>query len=183
MPAWSEPPRVLLFDGHEFEASVAAMAMFPQARTILDAGSLRPGTEELARRVDYLVSSERFALQLSGLSDLESAENQAAAVRALHRHNGHPVVITCGERGLIHGTDERFETLPAYPAKAVDTTGAGDIFHGAFAYGVLIQLTWLETLRLASAAAALSVAVRGGRTSIPSLNDAVTGTVTITPKP
>ena len=166
---WPQPPRVLLFDGHEPEASLEAMALFPQAKTILDAGSLREGTRDLAKRVDYLVASERFARELSGLPDLESAKNQDAAVVALHRHNGKPVVITCGERGLLYGTAGRVERLPAFPAKVCDTTAAGDIFHGAFAYGILTGLPWPETLRLASATAALSVAARGGRTSIPAL--------------
>lgn len=169
-PAWTQAPRVLLFDGHELEASLDAMRLFPEAHTILDAGSSRPGTLELARQVDYLVSSERFARQLSGLKDLESPESQAAAVGALYRYNGKPVVITCGERGLLYGTDHHVERLPAFPATAIDTTGAGDIFHGAMAYGVLAGLGWRETLRLAAAAAALSVAVRGGRTSIPRLD-------------
>ena len=164
-----QPPRVLLFDGHEPEASLDAMALFPQAKTILDAGSLREGTRELAKRVDYLVASERFARELGGLPDLESTPNQDTAVATLHRHNGKPVVITCGERGLLHGAAGRVERLPAFPAKVCDTTAAGDIFHGAFAYGILTGLPWLETLRLASATAALSVAARGGRTSIPTL--------------
>jgi sulfofructose kinase len=169
-PAWPQPPRVLLFDGHELEASLEAMELFPLARTILDAGSLRPGTRELARRVDFLVCSEKCACEFSRLPDLGAAKHQAAAVGALHRYNGHPVVITCGERGVLHGTRERLERLPALPVEVRDTTGAGDIFHGAFAYGILKKRSWLDTLRLATTAASLSVAARGGRASIPSLS-------------
>jgi sulfofructose kinase len=170
LPAWSPPPRVLLFDGHELEAALEAMRRFPDAKTILDAGSLREGTRVLAGRVDYLVSSERFARQFCGLSDLETPECRQAAVAALHSHNGKTVVITLGERGLVYGTGDDVCDLPAFSARAVDTTAAGDIFHGAFAYGVLTGLGWIETLRLAAAAAAISVSVRGGRTSIPSLD-------------
>jgi sugar/nucleoside kinase (ribokinase family) len=167
---WPEPvPRVLLFDGHELEASLAAMERFSEAQTILDAGSLRDGTRELAGRVRFLVSSERFARQMSGVADLESPAHQTQAVAALHACNGNPVVITRGERGMLYGTGDRVEQLPAFPVKAVDTTAAGDIFHGAFAYGVLRGLSDQETLRLAAATAALSVTVRGGRTSIPAL--------------
>jgi sugar/nucleoside kinase (ribokinase family) len=162
-------PRVLLFDGHDLEASLQAIERFPRAKTVLDAGSLREGTRELARRVDFLVGSERFARQVIGLPPLDAGADRTAAVAALHRLNGHPVVITLGERGLIHGTASGCEYLPAFPAQAVDTTAAGDVFHGAFAYGVLSGLSWLDTLRLASMAAALSVAVPGGRRSIPSL--------------
>jgi sulfofructose kinase len=168
-PAWSPLPKVLLFDGHELAASLEALRLFPQAKSVLDAGSLREGTRVLADRVDYLVSSERFARQHTGLSDLDTPEQQRAAVAALHRLNGRPVVITLGERGLVFGTGDDVQCLPAFPVRSVDTTGAGDVFHGAFAYGILARLPWLETLRLASAAAALSVTVRGGRTSIPTL--------------
>jgi sugar/nucleoside kinase (ribokinase family) len=162
-------PQVLLFDGHELEASLTAMERFPDAQTILDAGSLREGTQELARRVRFLVASERFARQLSGVPDLESPANQAEAVAALHTYNGNPVAITRGEQSVLYGTADHVEQLPAFAVKAVDTTAAGDIFHGAFAYGVLRGLSYRETLRLAAATAALSVTARGGRTSIPAL--------------
>jgi sugar/nucleoside kinase (ribokinase family) len=162
-PAWPEPPRVLLFDGHELKASLEAMALFPQARTILDAGSLRDGTRELAGRVDYLVSSERFARQFSNATDLDTA------LGALYRCNGKPVVITCGERGVIYGTGERIERLQALPVEVRDTTGAGDIFHGAFVYGILKDFSLSDAVRLAITAASLSVSVCGGRPSIPSL--------------
>jgi sulfofructose kinase len=167
-PAWPEPPAVLLFDGHELEASLAAMRLFPDARTVLDAGSARPGSVELARHVDHLVASERFARQLGGLSDLNIEARQRQAVRALFGLNGHPVVITLGERGLVWGTTEFFEHMPVFPVNSVDTTAAGDIFHGAFAYGVWKRLPMNHTLRLASAAAALTTTIRGGQTSIPS---------------
>jgi sugar/nucleoside kinase (ribokinase family) len=70
---------------------------------------------------------------------------------------------------MLYGTGDGVEQLPAFPVQAVDTTAAGDIFHGAFAYGVLQGLADHETLRLAAATAALSVTERGGRTSIPAL--------------
>jgi sugar/nucleoside kinase (ribokinase family) len=162
-------PHVLLFDGHEPKAAFEAMDRFPNAKTVLDAGSNREGMAELASRVDYLVASERFACQIAGLSALNSQADRASAIAALHQVNGRPVVITLGQRGLVHGTASSFEQLPAFPARATDTTAAGDIFHGAFAYGILTGLPWLETLRLASVAAALSIELPGGRPSIPTL--------------
>ena len=59
--------------------------------------------------VDYLVASERFARTLSGVPDLETRDRQETAIRTLVEHSGHPVVITCGERGLLHGRGTRFE--------------------------------------------------------------------------
>jgi sulfofructose kinase len=163
------PPRVLLFDGHEPQASLEAMRLFPNAVTILDAGSLRPGTRELAPRVDHLVASERFACQWSGQPSLDSPANQAAAIASLHKSNGRPVIITRGERDVLFGTADRFEQQPTFRINVVDTTAAGDVFHGAFAYAVLNGQSIRESLRWAAAAGAISVTMRGGRSSTPSI--------------
>src|SRR5262249_28780682 len=124
-------PRVLLFDGHEPDASLEAMRRFPEAKSILDAGSLRDGTRALAAKVDHLVASEKFTRQLTGLPPLDGPAERAAAVAALHALNGRPVVITLGGHGLVHGTNDHSEHWPAFPAQVVDTTAAGDVFHGA----------------------------------------------------
>lgn len=163
-------PQVLLFDGHEPEISFAAMKMFPEARTILDAGSLRPGTETLAGRVDYLVASERFALSWTGVPDLKNPENRRECLLRLAQLNRGHVTVTLGEAGLIHNEGEICHHLPAFTAETIDTTGAGDIFHGAFAYGILKNYSLLETLQMASMAASLSVSTAGGRQSIPELS-------------
>jgi sugar/nucleoside kinase (ribokinase family) len=165
---------VLLFDGHELSASLDAISQFPEARTILDGGSVRCGTLELAQRVDHLVVSEKFARQFSGQPDLATDERQEAAVRALFEMNGHPVVVTLGERGLLYGTDSHVQRMGAFGVESVDTTAAGDLFHGAFAYGILKGMPMEATLRLASAAAALATTRRGGRTSIPTLAEVET---------
>lgn len=163
-------PQVLLFDGHEPEASLAAVEMFPEAWTILDAGSLRPGTEILAGKVDYLVASERFALSWTGVPDLKSPENRRECLQRLAVLNRGHITVTLGEAGLIHNEGGGYHYLPAFAAKTVDTTGAGDIFHGAFAYGILKNYSLLETLQMASMAASLSVSTMGGRQSTPQLS-------------
>ena len=165
-------PRVLLFDGHELQACRAAHEAFPQAASILDAGSLRPGTRELAAKVDYLVASERFSLQATGLADLASADKWQDCLQRL-RAAARPdatIVVTLGERGLIFDAAGVCRHLPAYSVRPVDTTGAGDVFHGAFAFAILRGFPLELTLKLASLAAALSVQERGGRLSIPSLD-------------
>jgi sugar/nucleoside kinase (ribokinase family) len=162
-------PEVLLFDGHQPEASLQAMARFPGARTILDAGSRRPGTELLAPRVEFLVPSERFARALTGEEDLDSEAGGRRCLETLRGLNGREVVVTLGERGVLYLEKGEVRRLRAFPARAVDTTGAGDIFHGAFAYGVLQGWALSRTVRFAAMAAALSVARPGGRASIPAL--------------
>jgi len=162
-------PRILLFDGHELQASLAALRLFPDAISILDAGSWREGTAQLAGQVDYLAASERFALQATGLPNLSDAEAQRACARRLRDLYPTIVIITLGANGLVADDGTGFFHLPAFPARAVDTTAAGDIFHGALAYALIQSWSFLERLRFASLTASLSVRAPGGRSSIPSL--------------
>ena len=159
----------MLFDGHEPEASLAALPALPDARTVLDAGSLRPGTAALAGKVEFLVASERFARQVTGEVALATIESQRRCVADLRRRYGSTVVVTLGRRGLAMDDGAGFRHMPAFPSVAVDTTGAGDIFHGAFVFGLLEDLGLWDTLRLASMAAAISVGREGGRLSTPTL--------------
>ncbi|MFC1707623.1 carbohydrate kinase family protein [Planctomycetota bacterium] len=159
-------PKVILFDGHEPHIS---LPLIQQARrqaipTVLDAGSVHSGTRALAPLVQYLVCSERFALDFTG----ETSEG-----RALERlSNDVPfVVISLGERGLVWRAPDRSGRLPAFPIDAVDTTGAGDAFHGGFAVCVSEGMEWEYTLRYASATAALCCMHLGARTGIPTADD------------
>ena len=161
-------PKLLLMDGHEAEASLMAMRAWPQAVTVLDAGSRRRGTEILAERVDYLAASAQFALEVTGVEDLERAEGQDECLRRLQKLACGQVVVTLGHRGLITLENGGLRRLPAFPVRAVDTTAAGDVFHGAFAYCLVSGLPLAESLRFASAAAALSTTRPGGRAAIPS---------------
>jgi len=160
-------PRLLLFDGHELEASLLAIETFPSAITVLDAGSLRDGTQALSRRVHYLVCSERFAAQATG--DENVSEHWPACLRRLRELNGRVAVVTLGERGLVFDDGRQQGRLPALPVKAVDTSAAGDVFHGAFAFALLRGMDLGAALQLATVAAGLSVQNFGGRSSVPEL--------------
>ncbi len=164
-------PRVILFDGHEPQASLAALDRYPDAKTVLDAGSLREGTRLLASRMDYLVSSERFALSATGMTRIQDEDEQDRCLAELRKIASGQIVVTLGDRGLVYDQQGSAVRMPAFPVPTVDTTAAGDIFHGAFVYGVLQGFELDRTLRFASAAAALSVQSEGGRQSIPTLED------------
>ncbi len=164
-------PRVILMDGHQLDASLKAIAVSPQAKTILDAGSRRKGTEVLSRKVDYLIGSEGFALDMTGVSRLQTPVEQEQCLKGLFALNGKNVAITLGEKGTIYLEGGRLASLPALAVQAVDTTAAGDVFHGAFAYAVLHGKTFAEALWFSSTTAGLSVARPGGRSSFPNLRE------------
>lgn len=170
----SERPDVVLTDGHEAAAALAVLEAYPDVPSVVDAGTYREDTYETARAVDYVVCSEDFARQYTG-SSLEDAEDYAKVdwlLSQIESINGGVAVITLGHRGLVFRNEKGDpQHMPAFKARAVDTTGAGDIFHGAFAFGLWQGLSLEENLRQCSMAAALSVQRMGGLSSIPTLEE------------
>lgn len=163
-------PDVILSDGHEDKISVELIRKYPKAVSVIDAGTCRETTMNVAKYVDYLVCSEDFARQYTGeainLEDWESCKKIFRKVKEINRKTA---VITLGDKGLLYEEEGNLKRLPAYKVKAVDTTGAGDIFHGAFAYGLYQKLPLPENLKQSSAASAVSVQTLGGQISIPEL--------------
>lgn len=164
-------PRYLLLDGHELGASLDALREFPSAISVLDAGSLRPGTQALASKVDYLIASERFACQVAEMSGILTEGDCITAVGALRTIATGHIAITLGERGVTYADGDIVLRIPAFGVEAVDTTGAGDVFHGAFVYGLITRVDFPGSLALATTTAALSITRRGARTSIPTLQE------------
>ncbi|MGA2404791.1 MAG: PfkB family carbohydrate kinase, partial [Syntrophobacteraceae bacterium] len=156
-------PGAILFDGHEPAISVplALKARAQRIPTILDAGSVHKGTRELAPLCGYLAASEKFARDLSGEKDPARALGFLARIAPV-------AVITMGEAGIVWSSGTESGSLGAFPVDAVDTTGAGDIFHGAFALRTARGEGLLDALRYASAAAALGCTKIGARAAIPS---------------
>ncbi|MEQ1739132.1 MAG: PfkB family carbohydrate kinase [Methyloglobulus sp.] len=156
--------KVILFDGHEPHISIplAKVAKAQGIPTVLDAGSVHEGTLALMDKVDYLACSEKFALQLAG--DEETALGRMAEISP-------NVLITLGERGLIWQQGAMRGSLPAFSVTVVDTTGAGDAFHGAFAAAVALGMPWDEVLRYASAAGALCCTKVGARHGLPTYQE------------
>jgi sulfofructose kinase len=151
---------VMLFDGHEpfISTPLVKTARRYNIPTVLDAGSLHEGTSALMYLVDYLVCSEKFALQFA--DDIETALTQFA-------ERSPNVVITLGDKGLIWKRGLEKGSLSAFAINSIDTTGAGDAFHGAFAAAVAAKMSWHDTLRFASAAGALCCTKMGARLGIP----------------
>lgn len=165
-------PDVILSDGHEDRISIELIQKYPDAVSVIDAGTCRDTTMNVAKYADYLVCSEDFARQYTShpidLNDWESCKRIFQKVKKINKKT---VVITLGDQGLLYEQDGELQRLAAYPVKAVDTTGAGDIFHGAFAYGLYRSLPLLDNLKQSSAASAISVQTIGGQISIPKLNE------------
>jgi sulfofructose kinase len=159
-------PRVVLFDGHEplISPSLARSARTDGAAIVLDAGSVHVGTLQLAPLCDYLIASEKFGRDFCREDDPLEAIGKLARVAPA-------AVITLGTGGLVWCAGGACGEIPAFTVAAVDTTGAGDIFHGAFALRTALGDGFAAALRYAGAAAALGCTKMGARPGIPKDNE------------
>ncbi|MDR4506493.1 MAG: PfkB family carbohydrate kinase [Candidatus Scalindua sp.] len=159
--------RVLHLDELMIEGSLEAARCARDAGVLVavDAGSFREGSLEVAGLADYYITSEDFVCQFYHRDAAEEA------ARELLKLGPKAVIVTLGDKGSLTVTNREFFYLPAFQVKAVDTTGCGDVFHGAFIYGLLKNWELRRAVRFASAAAALKCRKIGGRTAIPNLQE------------
>ena len=134
---------------------------------VLDADVVKPHIPELLELTDYIVASERFAREFTGETDVKRAAGR------LLRDGVTAVVVTAGDQGSFCASREIEFHCPAFQVKVVDTTGAGDVFHGAFDFGLLRGWDLQRTIRFASAVAAMTCRHPGGRAGIPALGEAL----------
>jgi len=160
--------RAVLLDGHDVPASVEAARVAREARVpvVLDAEKVQEGTGDLLFACDHIVAASSFVAQL-----LPGAEPGAAIREIHHRFAPRTATVTLGPEGAL-GFDGR-QTCRARGIEvgAVDTTGAGDVFHAGFLFALLAGRTFPEMLAFGNAAAALSCREVGGRAGIPSLDE------------
>lgn len=167
---YENEPEILHFDGHELDLALEAIKLFPKTIKVLDAGTYKEGTVVLGALVDYLICSEDFAKDYCKIDKIEE-ENFLETLLKLKELNKNTIIVTLGERGSIMEENGKVIKFKAFKAKAIDTTGAGDIFHGAFVYGLSKGMTIEKNIEFASACASLSVEKLGGRNSIPEIEE------------
>ncbi len=160
--------RILLVDGHDARAAAraAAIARYRGVPVVLDAETVKEGTEELVRNTDFLIASSRFPKLFTGVDDPREA------LRELLQDGPSFVAMTLGEDGAIAmARDGSIVESPGYAVDAVDTTGAGDFFHGAFVYGLLQDWSVERTLSFSNAVAALNCTKMGARGGVRSIDE------------
>jgi ribokinase len=157
--------RVLLIDDLEPAAALVAAreANEREIPVVIDAGSLRTGITELLPCCDYIVASEVFAEQLTGGHD------HVRSLEALLEFDPVAAVVTLGERGCVALSADGMIEAEGFEIEAVDTTGAGDVFHGAFLFALLQEWDLYRACVFSNAVAAMSCRALGGRAGIPDL--------------
>jgi sulfofructose kinase len=165
---WIARTRLLHVDGHPPAPAALAARLTHQAGAVVtaDLDNLYPGIEELLAAVDYLMASREFPSRVTGIAELPEA------LLALHRRFGGRVTgATLGRDGALAWDGSSFHHSPGFCVDAVDTTGAGDIFHAAFAFALLEGQTLDEILEFSCAAAALNCTALGARGGIETISE------------
>lgn len=164
-------PDVILIDGQEYNISKKLLHKYKDAITIIDAGRATDEVIDLAKEVKYLVCSKDFAEKIVGIEfDFNKIETISTIYKKMKSIFKNEIIITLENHGVLYEYNNNLKLLSGIKHKAVDTTGAGDIFHGAFTYGISNHFEFEKALRLANITAGLSITKIGGRLSIYDLD-------------
>ena len=156
---------LLHLDHRNVEAATAAAGWAKKAgiTVTLDLDLLNPELEKLVKKTSVVLGSETLSNHISS--------KPAKAAEEILKLGPKVAVLTFGDKGCLVKTREEEFFQPALKVKVVDTTGAGDVFRGAFAYGIFRKWPLRKTARFASVVASLKCTKVGGRTGIPTLKE------------
>ena len=164
----------ILVDGDELPISLKTI-LKNKGKTIsmIDAGKTTKETIELAKNIDYLVCSNDFARDYTKLNlDYDDLDSIKAVYDKLKEDFKDQILIMTLEKyGSFTKINDEYKLVPSLKVKALDSTGAGDIYHGALLYFLSHDYELLEAMRLANITSAISVERIGGRYSIPDLKE------------
>jgi len=175
---WIVNANALHVDGHDTEAATVAAGWARAAGipVIADLDEIYPGVEALIENIDYLIVSRDFPCRLMAEDNLK---------RALHkmqsRYGCLLTAATLGPEGVLAWDGRQFHHRHAYRVAVVDTTGAGDIFHAGFIYGLLQGWNLERQLDFSCAAAAMNCMADGARGGIRSI-ESIEGLMASTPR-
>lgn len=163
---WVSSARLLLVDGHDPATTIlaASWARASGIPVVADIDHMRPQLERLLPFVDYPVTSREFP------RDAINVKNLLKSLPMLHaKYHFRAICVTLGESGALAWDGHRFWYAPSYKIRVADTTGAGDLFHAAFLYGILRGWDMQHILDFSCAAAGMNCATLGARGGIANL--------------
>ena len=159
-------PDIILMDGQEYDLSMKFIEKYPNSVTIIDAGRPKEHIIELSKKVNFVVCSKEFA---ETVTDIKIKNNTSIIDLYKKMESIFPgkVVVTLESQGALYKYDNQIKIMPSLKVKAVDSTGAGDIFHGAFTYALANNYDLEKTIIISNVAGALSVTKIGSLDSMP----------------
>lgn len=170
---WIVDARALHVDGHDTEAALQAATWAREAGVpvVADLDKLYTGVMPLLEKIDYLIVSKNIPVDLTGETDMRKS-----LVEMQQRFGCKLAAATLGENGVLAYDGSRMCYKPAFEVDAVDTTGAGDVFHAGFIYGLVQGWELERKLEFGCAAAALNcmaVGARGGISGVEKIDELI----------
>jgi|WetSurMetagenome_2_1015567.scaffolds.fasta_scaffold144555_1 sulfofructose kinase len=162
-------PKIIHLDGRDLSAcmKLARWGRNHHIPIVFDIGSMRNDISPILPLVDHLVVSADFALPYT------KTKKPLDAIRKLSRVTPGTIVVTSGTKGSLgYDRNDGLASAPAFKVNTIDTTGAGDVYHGAYIAGLLKSWPLERRMIFASACAALKCTMPGGRSGIPSFRKA-----------
>ena len=167
-------PDVILFDGHDVDLAIRVAQNNPDAIKIIDAGSLKETTVLLSKYCDYIVCSNDFARDYSGIDFDYSDMNKICEVYdKISKDFDGKLIITLEANGSLIKMDDGFKLVKSIKVESIDSTGAGDIYHGAFTHFIANGYNVIDAMKYSNIAGALSVKKIGSKNSMPNYEDVI----------
>lgn len=142
------------------------------AKTILNPAPAADFMDGLLELVDYLIVNETELAFFSGQSQVsDNIDIIMQSAKEICHHAEQTIIVTLGAKGIVCINQDKVLRIRGIDVDAVDTTGAGDCFAGAFAVAISEQMTLEDALVFANTAASISVQCLGAATSMPNRND------------
>lgn len=159
--------RILHVDDEDQEAAIAAATVARSAGVpcASDIDRITDRTKDLIAAVSIPIFAQHVLPAMTGEADIERG------LRAMRKWNDGMLCVTLGPSGAMLLKDDEVVIEPAFAVKAVDTTGAGDVFRAAFIYGLLNEYPLRKMVRFANAAAAVSCTRAGAMASVPAMSE------------
>lgn len=166
-------PDLIITDGYDYGASLAALNKFSNKISIITANTCTSETIELCKYCTYIIMSHEFAEWMTKVTiNYDNPQSLVTLYSALlNKFPRKQIIVTLEDKGAMFMTDNQIKVMPGLAVKAVDTTGAGNVFQASFAYALMQQYDLEKTVTFANIAAGLSVTKRGAKESVPELSD------------
>lgn len=167
-------PDVILFDGHDVDLAIRVAESNPEATKIIDAGSYKETTVLLSKYCDYIVCSNDFARDYSGIDfDYNDINKICEVYDKISKDFNGKLIITLEANGSLIKMDDGFKLVKSIKVASVDSTGAGDIYHGAFTHFIANGYNVIDAMKYSNIAGALSVMKIGSKNSMPEYEDVI----------
>ncbi len=174
--AFSVEPDLIITDGSDYNATVTCFDKYKNAKSMLMISSITKEVLEIGKFVNYIIINRRMAEEMVNLkidyNDSSTIVNVYNKIK--QKYEKAEIIITLGERGCVYAINGQVKMMPTVRCDIVDTNGAGDVFAGAFIYGMGRDFGLEKSIAYATIAASLSTTKMTSRLSIPTLTEVST---------